>query len=191
MELHSVWLPLGDCHKGAWVISGVRGPGQRVTDKAREGVWTTTVFLSLRLQSGRMLVCDSSLRCRLHTGILFGMFCYSSIKKLKNQGLLPTQQRVALISVADEVCHTKHAEEEKRKDVRVRTGTYWEQECLIFSSQKVSFSISKETLSPDSGSQTPRGGGKRSSYLGTEGPNNVHRPFHSAWHSKCVSTLLW
>lgn len=52
------------------------------------------------------------------------MFCYSSVKKLKNHGLLPTQQRVALISVADEVCHTKHAEEKKRKDVRVRTRKY-------------------------------------------------------------------
>ena len=36
-------------------------------------------------------------------------------EKVSNQGSLPTQQRVALISVADEICHTKHAKERKRE----------------------------------------------------------------------------
>lgn len=102
------------------------------------------------------------------------MFCYSSIKKFKNQGPLPTQQRVALISVADEICHTKHAEEKERKDVRVRTGKYQEQEGFILSSQKVSFSISKNSLSPDSRTTDARGEEKkRSSYLVIESPNNL------------------
>lgn len=67
--------------------------------------------------------CDNSLSCILIIGIPFCMFCCSSIKKFKNQGPLPTQQKVILISVAAEVCHTKHAEEKKtRRDVRVKTG---------------------------------------------------------------------
>lgn len=44
--------------------------------------------------------------------------------KFKNQGPLLTQQRVVLISVAGETWLTKYAAEEKRKDVRVKTGKH-------------------------------------------------------------------
>lgn len=49
------------------------------------------------------------------------MFCYSSSGEFRNQGPLPTEQRVSLIPVADEVGHTKHAEE-KNRDVSVPGG---------------------------------------------------------------------
>lgn len=129
-------------------------------------------------------LCDTSVGGRCNIGVLFCMSCYSSTTKFKNQGPLPTQQRVALISVADEVCHTKHAEEKKRKDVRVRRGKYREQECFILSSQKVSFSIYNTNPSPDSRVADTRGRRKEKFLPGNRESKQLMKSLsHRAWYS--------
>jgi len=138
--------------------------------------------------------CENSLSWGFIICVLFCMSCYSSIRRFKSQGPLPTQQRVTLISVADEVCHPKHAEEKekKKKDVSVKIGKYWKPEGLALSSQKASFSNSNRSLSPDSRVQMPRGREQRSSYLVIESPINLSSCLNSEpdiLFKKCLLSL--
>lgn len=80
-----------------------------------EGPRRTAIFLLLCLDGSCRVILWQLSKSQTERCCIFCVFCHGSIKKVKNQGPLPTQQRVALVPAADEVRHAKHAGAEKKR----------------------------------------------------------------------------
>lgn len=84
---HFMYVNFKNRPKKSRVLKSV---GQRERDKAGEASPSTAIFLFFGVYGDHVFICDHSRGHQIIIGIPFGMFCYSSIEKVKNQGPQPT-----------------------------------------------------------------------------------------------------